>query len=531
FTDPQRSRIGLGALLVGYYAGDKLVYAAKVGTGFTDAMLLDLRRRLGAIEQAASPFAEGDLPRGPGVHWVRPQLVAEIGFAEWTQHGSLRQPRFEGLRPDKTPKEIRRERPRPAADDLAEAEAIMPAKPRSTTLKEYRAKRNFRATPEPGPNKAKPSANGKRGPIFVIQEHHARRLHYDFRLESGGVLKSWAVTNEPTLDPAVKRLAVRVEDHPLAYAKFSGDIPEGQYGAGHVEIWDRGTYELADVDRTVDEGLVAGKLSIVLHGERLNGRFALVRMRGKSGKKENWLLIKSHDEFASAGSNGKAKPARRKAEPPDERTAAADGTPPRELTVTNPNKILFPDAGITKLQVVEYYRKVARRLLPFLKDRPVTLERLPDGLGPGKPHFWQKNTPKSYPSWIPRFTDKPGGDKAVEYVLVDNVATLLYLVNQGTITFHPWLSRLDDLDRPTFVLFDLDPGTAKFTDVVTVAQAVRRVLEADGRQAFVKTSGKAGLHVMSPWREGDFKAAREWAAGIAGRVRKELPDMVATEVR
>src|SRR5690349_10469233 len=107
------------------------------------------------------------------------------------------------------------------------------------SLAEYQRKRDFSKTAEPPAKPAKPH----RQPIFVVQQHHARRLHYDFRLEADGALKSWAVTKVPTLDPAIRRLAVRTEDHPLDYADFEGDIPQGQYGAGHVAIWDRGTYE------------------------------------------------------------------------------------------------------------------------------------------------------------------------------------------------------------------------------------------------------------------------------------------------
>jgi len=126
-------------------------------------------------------------------------------------------------------------------------------------------------------------------PIFVVHEHHARRLHFDFRLEMGGVLKSWAVPKGPSMNPADKRLAVMVDDHDIDYANFEGTIPEGMYGAGEVLIWDEGTYELKAGD------IHLGKLDIFLKGKKLKGMFVLARM---SGKEKDWLLIKKNDEFA-----------------------------------------------------------------------------------------------------------------------------------------------------------------------------------------------------------------------------------------
>jgi bifunctional non-homologous end joining protein LigD len=405
-------------------------------------------------------------------------------------------------------------------------------------LEEYDAKRDFAGTPEPRPRRGATH----RKPIFVIQEHHASRLHYDFRLEADGVLKSWAVPKEPSMDPAQKRLAIQVEDHPLAYADFEGTIPEGEYGAGEVTIWDHGTYDnlLADkrVPQTMAEGIAAGQLELALDGKKLRGRFALIRIHRHRGGKDNWLLIKMKDEFAhpepaASGRTARKTRTRRKPKaapaPPRRRPAARPAG--EEDTFTHLDRIMYPAEGITKADVIEFYRKIAPRLLPFMRDRPVTLERLPSGLGDGQAtHFWQKNTPASYPDWIPRAELPTEDGRTVKYALVNDLDTLLYLVNQGTLTFHVWFSRIDSLDHPDFVLFDLDPGRATFGDAVTVARTLHTILKATGDRAYVKTSGKTGLHVLVPWdAEGGYDEARAWAQEIAEGVVEELPDTATTE--
>jgi bifunctional non-homologous end joining protein LigD len=164
-------------------------------------------------------------------------------------------------------------------------------------LREYHRKRNFTRTKEP-----RGALRKWRGNLFVVQKHAARRLHYDLRLELDGVLKSWAITKGPSLNPADKRLAVQVEDHPLEYAEFEGRIPEGEYGAGSVIVWDRGRWS---TDGDPHRQLAKGHLEFELKGTKLKGRWHLVRMQGqKKDTKENWLLIKARDEYARADGAG-----------------------------------------------------------------------------------------------------------------------------------------------------------------------------------------------------------------------------------
>ncbi len=166
-------------------------------------------------------------------------------------------------------------------------------------LNQYKKKRNFQSTNEPEDGQKKGKGN-----VFVIQKHDATNLHYDFRLEMGGVLKSWAVPKGPSTDPGVKRLAIETEDHPLEYADFEGNIPEDQYGGGQVIIWDRGKYvnlrakdkkEKKDMKQSYGDG----RIEVYLEGEKITGGYVLIKTGDKDD--DNWLLVKMKDEQADAG--------------------------------------------------------------------------------------------------------------------------------------------------------------------------------------------------------------------------------------
>src|SRR5204862_4755608 len=254
-------------------------------------------------------------------------------------------------------------------------------------LADYTAKRSFNATPEPAPGPLAP----RKGPLlFVIQQHAARRMHYDLRLECDGVLKSWAVPRGPSLDPAEKRLAVQTEDHPFDYASFEGVIPAGQYGAGEVIVWDCGVYspdedgghwfhDRAEAERQVREGLEKGKLSVLFRGEKLKGSYALVRTAdGKS-----WLLIKHKDRFASKNQ------------------------------MTDQNRSVISGATVEDLTVVPAHRIAVERLVPTGEPRP-----LPETLAPM--HAEIAETPFNHADWI--WEPKLDGYRALAFIDKKGVA-------------------------------------------------------------------------------------------------------------
>jgi DNA ligase D-like protein (predicted ligase)/DNA ligase D-like protein (predicted 3'-phosphoesterase) len=246
-----------GALILGLYDEGTPVYVGRVGTGFSNKDLISITKRLQKLKIENPWFNENDIPLGS--QWVEPKLVAQIGYQEVTKDQRLRAPRFQGFRDDKP-------------SQLCSVNQIKPER-----LDEYHRKRNFKKTNEPTVGDKSGTGNN-----YVVQKHHATSLHYDLRLERDGVLVSWAVPKGIPTKPGNRRLAIQTEDHPLEYGAFEGTIPKGQYGAGTVEIWDRGFY--------VPVKWMQDKIEVVIAGECIKGRYELIRFN-KAGEKK-WLLFK-----------------------------------------------------------------------------------------------------------------------------------------------------------------------------------------------------------------------------------------------
>lgn len=369
-------------------------------------------------------------------------------------------------------------------------------------LSEYRRKRDAKRTPEPVPADG-PLPRGDDN-VFVVQEHHARRLHYDVRLERDGVLVSWAVPKGLPQEAGEIRLAVHTEDHPMDYAAFEGDIPKGEYGGGHVDIWDRGTYETVKWSR--DE------VDVVLHGTRVDGPYVFFRKsRGDDGK--DWMV-------------------RRHGSPDTSKSAIQVRVGDRQLKLTNLEKVLYPEGGFTKGEVIDYYRRIAPVLLPHLADRPVTFRRYPNGVA-GK-SFFEKNVSRHAPDWVRTATlATPGSTKGTEtadYPMIDDLPALVWAANLAALELHvpQWTVGPRGGKRdPDLLVFDLDPGApATIVECCRAAELIDDVLTEDGLTGYPKTSGSKGLQIYVPVRVGSAERTSQYAKWVATRLAHEHPDRV-----
>ncbi len=444
-------------------------------------------------------------------------------------------------------------------------------------LARYQAMRDFTRTPEPA-GRDRGTDAGQAGaatqPLrFVVQRHRARRRHYDLRFEMNGVLASWAVPNGPTLDPAVKRLAVHVEDHPIEYIDFEGVIPSGEYGGGDVIVWDAGTWEPYETDDPA-AAVEAGELHAEVHGQKLNGKLVLVR-RGKRGaEQDEWLLLHKHDDYAVSGwdpedhprsvltgrTNDEVKadpdriwrsdlpaaeasielrprpiagPAEAELDALDELGAAGTWEVfGRRLRLTNLDKELFParrgEAGVTKRDLIRYSAQIAPVTLPYLAGRPLNMHRFPGGVGEGG--FWNKQLPQHAPDWLPRW-DNPNADpgKTTTYLVVDEPAALVWAANYGALEWHAWTSRAEHPDNPSYALIDIDPGSATtWDDILVLARLHRTALEHLRVRAQPKVTGRRGIQIWIPVRGGlSYADTRAWVEDLSKTIGSIVPDLVS----
>lgn len=372
FTEPEGARHGLGALLVGYYERPKrFVYAGRVGTGFSDKLLTDLRKRLERLEQPRSPFADFPPRSTPrGTHWVKPELVGQIEFGNWTDDGRLRHPSFQGLREDKPAGEITRDEPQ-------ETRKLTGTNGRAT--RESRKKSNHKEH----------------------QEHEEKQ--------------------------------------------------EGKT---------KGTVRSADGKRKSSTGAASER--------RENHEVAGVRL-------------------------------------------------------TNPDRVLYPEQGITKLGLARFYEEIADWVLPHVADRPLSLLRCPEGSR--KTCFYQKHVGPGMPDVFDRVSIQEKS-KTGDYPVVKNVAGLVALVQMGVLEIHPWGARADDVERPDRLTFDFDPAPeVAWPAVVDAARRLRALLESLELESFVKTSGGKGLHVVVPiQRRHEWPEVKEFCKSVAQRMAREAPE-------
>lgn len=392
-------------------------------------------------------------------------------------------------------------------------------------LAKYQARRNFNKTTEPR-GKIKKSFSKLR---FCVQHHLARKDHYDFRLEFNGTLLSWAVPKGPSYNPTDKRLAIQVEDHPLAYRTFEGTIPKGEYGGGTVQLWDQGYWQ--PLDDNIASAIKKGVLKFTLHGKRLRGKWSIFKT-----KEKNWILIKEKDNiklyddinyFKTSIKTGRTveeiannKPKNLKNKEP----IIIEG-----VTITSPDKVIFKRPRITKLDIVLYYQSIQDKILPFLEKRLISVIRAPEGSE--GPTFFKKHLENTN-SGIGHKTIKNSSGHREDYYYIKDIKGLISEVQMNSFEFHIWGSKVDKINSPNLMIFDLDPDEhMSINKVREGVKDLKQILDDLKLEAYLKTSGGKGYHVMVPINNTNWQEFRAIAKNIAELMASKWPHKYTSNMR
>ncbi len=374
FTEPKGGRKHLGSLILGAYDQDKLVYVGHSGGGFTDKSLKETKEKLEPYFQKSSPFKEKIKTNSP-VTWLKPQLVCEVSFAEWTDEKILRHPIFQAFREDKDPKEVVLEEPAEIEKD-------------------------------------------KQG---------------------------------------IKKIKDKVKEEPES--------------SHQKKVSKNKNEEMTDNPDKIDKKEDPSKL----------------------GKNREQVKVGKHS-----------------------------------LVITNLKKVYFPESGITKGDIINYYSEVGKYILPYLKDRPQSLHRHPNGIN--RQSFFHKDMKDTLPDWMESKPIQSGSVKEINYLLCQNQATLTYMNNLGCIEINPWSSRIQSLENPDYTVIDLDPADNTFEEVIETALVVKELLDKAGATSFCKTSGSSGMHIYIPLgAKYDYEQGKNFAHIIAQLAHAELPDITSIE--
>ena len=462
----------LGALILAVLDGNRLVHCGQVGTGFDDKTLRDLKDRLRPLEVKTCPLDPPPKTSEPAT-WVKPELVCEVRFAGWTRDGILRHPAYRTLRLDQRPEDCTRE-------------TLLPA----TAIPKATPSRN--ATPTATPNatgQRTPARNPTPGAAATPSEKSAKAAKPAENSARTTLATQPATTPPPPSDEAATPRRSRRKARSGLTPAIGTRPPGGAVGGSAAGGSDDGDASQPNQDDSRQEIRPGGGEGPPPRQDP-EDQAALKQLRTLHGN--------AHWEIAG-----------------------------RRLPLTNLDKVLWPKDGITKRDMIEYYVRMAPYMLPYLRDRPLSMQVFPDGID-GK-SFWRKDKPTHAPAWIESWTYH--GEKTKTYIVVNEVATLAWVANAGVIDLHPWHSRIDAPELPDWAVFDLDPfEPATFQDVIDIAKLVKAALDHYGMHGVAKTSGQTGLQIYVPVRRGpDYSAVRHWVEEVGRAIDQAAPGRVSWE--